>query len=473
MGHPPLAHPVEAGMKRLLKLAALLVAAVFLWPAPTRAKFPDEQQPLEAVITVDGRRHEGLIESESQSWVNLQRRPGKPMSLLIRPIDRSRVTRVIRLVASDREKLGRQIDQFVNRARIEAGRMEAIELDQSQRAGIRYYHYSGPWFTLDASTDENTARRIIVRVEQVFTAFRQVLAPRQKPNHGLHVIVFGSLEEYHQYLAELGLKIENRACFVENANLLLAGTELGLYSAELSKVAVAHLRLRKELETLEKQLPERLQRFAEHLKQSGLPSQEIARLLNQEKQKANKEIADHQRQVQASDRKNAREFEKVAGQVFNRLYHEAFHAYLENFVFPREKYQVPRWLNEGLAVMVEGGQLESGVLRVDSPERTSLRRLQADLATAPLPLADLLKAGPETFLPNGERTRAETQRYYAAAWGLAYYLSFEKHLLTGPGLELYVRPGQADTPRRRFERLVGMSLFDFEKAWHAYIARLK
>ena len=190
-------------MKRLLELAALLVAAVFLWPAPTRAKFPDEEQPLEAVITVDGRRHEGLIESESQSWVNLieiQRRPGKPMSLLIRPIDRSRVTRVIRLGQSDREKLRRQVDQFVNRARIEAGRMEAIELGQSQRAGIRYYHYSGPWFTLDASTEENTARRIIVRVEQVFTAFRQILAPRQKPDRGLHVIVFGSLEEYYRHV---------------------------------------------------------------------------------------------------------------------------------------------------------------------------------------------------------------------------------------------------------------------------------
>ena len=46
-----------------------------------------------------------------------------------------------------------------------------------------------------------------------------------------------------------------------------------------------------ELETLQKQLPERLQRYSEHLKQSGLPSGEIARLLNQEKQKANKEIA--------------------------------------------------------------------------------------------------------------------------------------------------------------------------------------
>lgn len=463
-------------MKRLTELAALLAAAVFL-PATDRAlaKFPEEDQRLEAVITVDDRRREGLIESESEAWVNLieiQRRPGKPMFLVIRPIERARISKIIRLGPADRQTLRRQVDQFLNRARIEVGRMEAVGLGQSQRAGIRYYHYSGPWFTLDTSTEEDTARRIIVRVEQAFTAFRQILAPRQKPARGLHVVVFGSLEEYRQHLAELGLKIENPACFVENANLLLAGTELSLYSAELAKVAVAHQKLRKELETLQKQLPERLQRFSEHLKQSGLSSGEIARLLNQEKQKASKEIADRDRQVQASDRKNAREFEKVAGQVFTRLYHEAFHAYLENFVFPRAQYQVPRWLNEGLAVMVEGGQLESGALRVDAPERNALRRLKADLARAPLPLAELLKAGPEAFLQNGERGRADTTRSYAAAWGLAYYLSFEKNLLAGPGLEQYVRLAQTTSPESRFETLVGMPLAQFEKAWRAYIAGL-
>jgi hypothetical protein len=209
------------------------------------------------------------------------------------------------------------------------------------------------------------------------------------------------------------------------------------------------------------------------LKQSGLAAQEISRLLNQEKQRANKEITDRQRQVQASDRKNNREFEKVTGQVFTRLYHEAFHAYLESFVFPRAKYDVPRWLNEGLAVMVAGGQLESVTLRIDAPERTSLRRLQADLAGSAPALSDLLKAGPESFLPNGEGNRAESQRYYAAAWGLAYYLSFEKNLLAGPGLEQYVRSDQAAAPQPRFERLVGMPLSQFEKAWRAYITGLK
>jgi hypothetical protein len=454
---------------------AFMVAALGLVADVAQARFPDDTRSLDTVVTVDGRRRLGLIESESDAWINLieiQRRPGRPMFVVIRPIDRSRVEQVVRLAPADRAKLRREVEQFTNRAVIETGRMEAVRLDAAQRAGIRYYHYTGRWFTLDASTDEATARRMIVRVEQVFTAYRQILPPRQPAARPLSLIVFGSLEEYHQYLAQLGLKIENRACFLDNANLLLAGTELALVAAELDKVSLAHQRLRKELDALERRLPERLQRHAEHLKQSGLGPTEIARLLNQEKQKANREIGDCQRQLQAYDRKNTREFEKATAQMFVRLYHEAFHAYLENYVFPRAKYQVPRWLNEGLAVMLEGGQLESGSLRVDAPERNVLRQLRNDLAGDPLPLAKLLEAGPEAFTQADRAAADRSARYYAAAWGLAYYLAFERNLLADPRLEAYVAPASGQTPRARFEQLVGMPLARFEPLWQRYIRGL-
>jgi hypothetical protein len=464
-------------VKSRLPLAIALAVTVIHGFASdvAQARFPEDARSLDTVVTVDGRRRVGLIESESEAWVNLieiQRRPGRPMFLVIRPIDRSRVEQIVRLAPAERERLRHEVDQFLNRAAIEAGRMEAVRLDTTQRAGIRYYHYAGRWFSLDASTDEATARRIIVRVEQVFTAYRQILPPRQPAARPLNLIVCGSLEEYRQYLAQLGLKIENRACFLEQANLLLAGTELALVAAELERVSVAHQRLRSELEALERRLPERLQRHAEHLKRSGLGPAEIARLLNQEKQKANREIGEHQRQLQAYDRKNARDFEKATAQMFVRLYHEAFHAYLENYVFPRARYHVPRWLNEGLAVMLEGGQLESGALRVDAPERNVLRRLKSDLGGDPLPLAKLLEAGAEAFAQTEHADADHSTRYYAAAWGLAYYLAFERNLLVDPRLAAYVTPAPGQSPQARFEQLVGMPLARFEPLWQRYIRGL-
>ena len=93
-------------------------------------------------------------------------------------------------------------------------------------------------------------------------------------------------------------------------------------------------------------------------------------------------------------------FEKVTRQMFTRLYHEAFHAYLENCVYPHDRHDVPLWLNEGLAVLFEGGMLESGTLRIDAPDAAALRRLKADLAgDRPLTLTALLAADRSLFAP--------------------------------------------------------------------------
>ena len=41
---------------------------------------------------------------------------------------------------------------------------------------------------------------------------------------------------------------------------------------------------------------------------------------------------------------------------------------------------MPPWLNEGLAVIFEGGLLEGNTLRVDAPNPVALKKLKADLA---------------------------------------------------------------------------------------------
>ncbi len=157
-----------------------------------------------------------------------------------------------------------------------------------------------------------------------------------------------------------------------------------------------------------------------------------------------------------------------------RLYHEAFHAYLRNNVYPRQQYDVPPWLNEGLAVIFEGGLLEGNTLRVDAPNAVALKKLKADLAgPAPLDLEKLLAAGQGQFLLVAGVRPAAVDRYYVHAWGLAYYLTFEKHVLGSPALEKYLQPGNARlAPVPRFQQLVGMPLEQFEQVWRAYIRGL-
>ena len=433
---------------------------------------------VETVHMRDGRSYAGLIESEEESWVNLiqiHRPRGQPMFLVILPLDHAAIASIERLPAAGRAKLQQQIEQFIHRARIEQCRMEAVPLQAYQKAGITYQHFTGRWFELDSTVDEPTTRRIVVRVEQAFTGYRQLLPPRHEPSRPLRLIVFGSPAEYQEYLRGLNLQFEQRACYLREQNLVLAASDLALYAAELAQVGVAHDRLRSELSTLQNKLAGRLRQYSQHLQQSGVPSAEVARLLNLEKQNSAREFAEKQRQLQTYDRQNGRHFEQLTAQLFQRLDHEALHAYLENCVYPHDQYDVPFWLNEGLAVMVEGGQWEGGVLRIDAPNREALRRLQADLAAQhPLSLSELLCADQQVFLKNHHTEAEQSQRYYAAAWGLVYCLTYQRNLLDEKQLDRYVTPrGGHIAPESRFEQWIGQSLAEFEPAWREYVRGLK
>ena len=160
--------------------------------------------------------------------------------------------------------------------------------------------------------------------------------------------------------------------------------------------------------------------------------------------------------------------------MFARLYHESFHAYLENCVYPHDRYDVPRWLNEGLAVTFEGGILEADALRVDAPNAVALKRLKADFSSPqPLSLERLLSTSAAAFLERHDTDRPAADRLYAYAWGLAYYLAFERHLLDSPALAEYAVPeAKKLAPVPRFERLVGIRLAQFERQWREYVLSL-
>jgi len=424
--------------------------------------------PTERVEMLDGRKYFGLVESEDDAWINfvqIQRQPGKPMHLVIRPIERRLTAGVVRLNEDQRLELRKRIEQFLNRAPIEAGRMDAVRLESVQQDGVSYRRYQGKWFSLDSTVDESTTRRIIVRVEQVFTAYRQVLPPRCAASRPLRLVVFGSPDEYHAYLERLGLKLDSRACYLQKDNLVVAGSEVARFAAELAKVSGQHDQLRRELEDLERRLKQRLQEVARQLQQQGIGKNEVAKLIKTERRRGQDQIDQKQREIGRCDRENEQLFDKVTRQMFTRLYHEAFHAYLENYVYPHNRHDVPRWLNEGLAVLFENGLLESDTLRIDAPNAAALKGLKADLGSAkPLGLASLFDCGENRF----------DNRDYLYAWGLVYYLTFERNLLGNPALENYVELSAArEKTTPRFEKLTGKPLAQFEKEWREYIKKLR
>ncbi len=433
---------------------------------------------LERVLLTDGKSFEGLIVEESPAeieFVEVRRPTGKPMYLAIRPIDRRNIVTWTRLDPPERAELAERIEGFKNRARVEARRMEDLRLTPISRDGTVYWQYQGDWFSLESTADETMTRRAIVRIEQIFTAYRQILPPRLTARRRLQILLFGDTERYREFLGGRGLDLENPAFFAADFNLVVAGSDLNRFVAELAKIRRVHQAERDEYERLLAETPNRLRDLNDSLRKAGVSAEERQRVSAAEQRKWRELVAGLETKIKAADRRNASRFQEVTGQMFSRLNHESFHAYLENFVYPHSLFDVPRWLNEGLAQTFESGQLEADTLRVDAPSPQRLARLQRDLNSEhPLPLAELLAADANTFLSAHRGDAAAASRLYLYSWGLAYYLTFEQPLLGTPQLARYVDPAAADKSAvERFEELVGMPLKDFEARWRAAMLAIK
>lgn len=332
--------------------------------------------------------------------------------------------------------------------------------------------YSGQWFSLWTTTDEHSAGRIAACLEQAFLAYQRVLPARLKPDRALKISVYGSFDEYRTHLQRLKLPIENPAVFVERENLVLCGSDAARYTAQLAQIAETHDRLRSELARIKERLPARLVEFGHQLQLQGKARGEIAALMAREKRSAEQEIKLKQVQIARCERDNERLFDKVAGATLRRLYHEGFHAYSANYVYPAPKYRVPLWLNEGLASAFEMGAVDGTASGFTAVRRSALERLKAELKSGrALPLSRLLASSPQDYLSAIDRTVADSDRYYDYAWGLAYYLTFERKLLGSPEMERYLLAGEDGSPRERFQLLVGHSLEGFEKQWHQWLMR--
>ena len=437
----------------------------------------DASWPLEKVTLSDGKAYEGLVLSENPAsieFLEVRRPRGKPMSLVVRPLTRKEIASWNRISPAEQQLLRERLERYKRRTLVEGRRMEDLTLAATSDDGQVLWNYQGQWFSLESTADEVMTRRLIVRLGQIFTAYRQLVPPRWHDSGRVHIRVFGSNQQYRTALAELGLVIPNPAVYLADRNLILAGSELNRFDAELAQVNRQHHEIREQFDALVADVPNRVKKLGEDLEAAGIaPAQRLRILLAEQRKWGDQRKAVLQR-IAAVDRENAAKFNEVTGRMFTRLAHEAFHAYLETYVYPRRIYDVPRWLNEGLAQTFEAGRLEADTLRIDSPNLIALEKLQTDLRGGdPLELKEVLTAGTETFLGAHRGDGSEVSRAYYYSWGLAYYLAFEQGVFDSPNFDAYLSPASAQTdPIVRFERLVGMPLDEFQTRWRAAMLEL-
>ena len=246
--------------------AAALAGTLWLMSQPLAAQPVDAGQwRLEQVVTDGGKTYRGLISGVHDGeieFTEVVRPRGKPMYLVVRPIDKDEIASQQRLPEDERNLLAQRIYAFRFRSRIEAGRMENIELTAHNDGQRKFLRYRGPWFIFDSAANEELTRRCIVRTEQIFRAYRQMLPPRedllrQRRDNPLRIVLLASMDDYHTYLDKQKLDIDNPAIYSRRGNIVVVGGELSRFADRLAVARDRHEAVRTQYEKLDAQMPKR------------------------------------------------------------------------------------------------------------------------------------------------------------------------------------------------------------------------
>jgi hypothetical protein len=445
---------------------ASLFAAVFTTLSLGASGAPASADPdgwkLDAVRLKNGRTIRGLLVEETPAGLRFRyvvQRPGA-RTVVFPPttIARAEVERVERLDPSDRQTLLARLKALESAGRDEADLLAALELrpvpwgKDGKGEGLEY---QADQFLLRSNARADIVRRVALRLEQVYAAYTRFLPPRKPAAEPTTIVLVRSLQEYHEMLRGRGRDLRNPAVYDPAQNQVVCASDLEQLGEQLEQVRQKHRKILDRLDEEEAELKKQFKdKVPAHLQQP---------------------ITTTRKQIAEADRQNEARFERATRRLFQTLAHEAFHAYLANFVYPPAEAEVPRWLNEGLAQIFETALIEAGELRVGHADAERLKRAKAAAAAGTaVPLAELLRAGPRDFLVAHASDQAVSDRFYLASWALAFYLTFERRLLGTPALDQYVttlkRGGDA---LEAFRALVGQPLPEFEHAFRRYVRRLR
>jgi len=424
--------------------------------------------PLDVIYLRNGHSFKGVILQEEEDTVHFRqvvRLPGKPTFALDVVFFRNEIAAIERTSPENRSAWLRKLDKLDPRGEKDRVRRRQLALEKEEsNDGRVFWKYRDRWFTLVADlSNEELVRRVIVRLQDMFEAMHEYLGTRQTSPRTLIIRLFRSKEFYQLSLKERNLSVVNPAVYLPERSEILVLAEWERLAEEYSKLRVKHDMQLRELERYEKQIRQHYH---------GQPSRAILEKINSLRS-----------QLQRFDKENEAILDRQVQPLLQLCYHEAFHAYLDIYLFAGEAKSVPRWLNEGLAQIFETAIVETGEIRIGHVDTERLKQVQQLLRKKELPtLAELLQSESRHFLANHRFEDYISNRYFVASWALTYFLLFGVHIREGD-------IGNASTPQRIIQLLeklaaesdrvkvletwTGRPLPELEKEYRDFFSRLR
>ncbi|MGL6076877.1 MAG: DUF1570 domain-containing protein [Fimbriiglobus sp.] len=434
-------------------MPSLLTILMLMLQAP-----PETNWRFDEVRLRNGATFRGLILQEATEVVVFQvvfRQPGRPTMTLRTTFNRREIDNVTKLKDPERAALKDKLAELDQSGDGERRRMEALELTRVPWLGQANaaWQYRSERFVLISGTSEELTRRVAVRLEQLHAVFVRYFPSKNANAKPITIQLAGRIEDYRQLLGPNLSQVQNPAIYDPAAHRIVCGTDLRKLSDDIQAAKAKHKSEREKLDQYEADI--RLL-----YKQSKPELERYLSLVSKERER-----------LRTADRANDTAFQRSTERLFALVYHETFHAYLAEHVYPGQT-TLPRWVNEGLAQVYETAVVEAGELRVGHPDATRLAEFQKLIQKTDAPkLADLLRAKPDEFLAGHASQKAASSQKYLMAWAVMYYLMFERGLVGGPEFEAFVTV--SGEPLAGFTRWTNQEIDTFEKQMLDYFTRLK
>jgi hypothetical protein len=428
----------------------------------------------DVVVRRKGPALKGLVVEQNAQYVTIKcvnRNPGRPTIIFEEAIPRRDVEHVHLLDPEDRDILVKRLDAVRKERELLAARLKLLEpgskppvdagdvvdlkpVEWPPNPKIKALSYHSARFNLTTTAQDELVQYTVIMLESAYSAYEKHLPPRHPRARPTSILLTRTMSEYLALVRDQGVDFFNPAFFDVAHNRVLCGSDLYRLCEEMEECREYHARLLVELAKEEEAL------------RAAFKGKALLEFLQP--------IEEKRRNIPITEKRNIERYHQARDRFFRRLYHEAFHAYLNTFVYSPDEAEVPRWLNEGLAQIFETAVFEAGELRVGHVDRERGLAIRQALARDTLvPVADLLRSGSNQFLVAHAAATQAADRHYLASWGLAFYLTFERKLLGTKAMDDYVTSLKRGTdPLMAFETLVGQPLAAFEMDYRNYLKKL-
>ncbi len=394
-----------------------------------------------------------LIEaSDREVIVDLIAR-GKNVSktILVRTrFDPKEVVSITRLSEEERAAARRYLKEAKNEAKQEKAKMHELVLTPvdwpllRNNKKIPALKVELDHFVIYASVKEEFLRRCATKLSRVFGAFKDHFGVDRNDDLKIKVLIFNSMEEYYVFTDR---KIKNPAFYSPDRKMIVAGCNVAGYEQYVknarkyydklkTQLSEYKVRIREARADIRRQVSEYNRRIFKAGKTTPQGAALFQHIRDQERKwqlalgKQENAAKKVEEEIHRLNVKNDVQFKEVTKSMFETLYHEGFHGFVDNFLFDdRRAKLVPRWMHEGLAQYFETARVEGGNMILGQVDRRRMAMLRVWGKDGSLkPISRMLGAGAEGFIVHDISNLENSTRHYLQSWLMVYWLGENKRI---------------------------------------------